>query len=364
MRTGRFSASQPPLKEHSRIEFSAAPLQAMAWPPVAAFQQFSPAFEAFVGQSHAEQQDTLLQLRADADALGELLHDGLSQANAYLYGYSDSCLHLARNRSLESALHAAKLALEDELLDHWLRIDPLPAPAVENPAEWLDGLQERVSDNGSVSHPLFQHLALSATYAEMQAFLAYEVVRNEVVDDEVAWLTIGKQGATKASCALNHADECGIASNRAFATRAHTYWLRELVGQLGEDSFARVRAQRPWHTSITSNVFNALATRPGLRFAALGHFIVTESWVQAHFECVLQGLKRLGLESCKRYFWMHSHIDPEHTRELLEGIEVDLDRLSGRELSSVRAGAEIAIASAATAYDHMLAHLRALEVRS
>jgi hypothetical protein len=356
--------SHPPVNQRTRLRFQPATSSASPWPQVPAFVALDPQISRFLSATPDDQASSLERLRSDARAHARFLHAGLAQLNAYYYGYRDSCLHLKRERVLEAKLTTAKLVLEDEMLDHWLGIEPLPHESDDSPTEWLESLRSRVSFNAGHEHPLFDYLATRAGAAAMQQFLVQEVVRNEVVDDEVAWLSIGKQRAVKAACALNFADECGVTSGRAAPSAVHTQWLRDIVLSLGATKFDQLRASLPWHVSITSNAFNALLTRPALRLAAYGHFVTTEAWVQPHFERVLTGLERLGLDSCRRYFALHARIDPHHAEELLDALELDLESLTPAERASIRAGAEIAIASALESYDLCMAHLMASEVRS
>lgn len=346
------------MSNHSRIDTSSAPLQDGAWPLVNRGPHPLP---WLCHEPFSEVRRLLAAAAAQGeDAHGEVLHDALSQAYAYRYGYADSPI-ANRVTAAEARLAVMTYALEDELLDTWLGPEVVGAvPSTQ--AELAAALRELITDNTALDHVLFDYIANEIGERALREFLYMEVVRNEVVDDEVALLTVGLQGPMKAAAALNHADEAGIVGGQAHLERAHTYWLRELLTGLGdEQDFLAFRERRPWFVGITSNTFNMLLLRPPLKMAAYGHFLMTESWVAAHFEHVLEAMARHGLGEHDVYFAAHARIDPFHTDELVEAVERQMPVLYERALGLVLMGARVAITAATKSYDLILAHLRELD---
>jgi len=159
-----------------------------------------------------------------------------------------------------------------------------------------------VGSNAGVNHPLFDYLESTASLDALHVFLRNDVCRNEVVDDEVAMMSVGIQGAMKAAVCSNLWDEVGHGTLKQY----HTYWLRELVDALSdwEGLIEYRKSEKPWFTAITTNVFNILLSRPGLKFRRYGWFLLNEGWVEPHFNKILKGMTRVGLnaEGVQRYF--------------------------------------------------------------
>jgi hypothetical protein len=330
------------------LDLSTPRLQHQTWPPVAPFEQLPAAFERFLYLDQAGQDAELAALRARTDDHAAFMHEGLSAIYAYVYGYHDSPLALQVNDARELRLLQAKVRLERELMDHWI----LPAAEVvpRNQGEAADYLAWFSTRNQAVDHPLFDWLASSATLEELRLFLDGEVVRNEVVDDEVALLLRGHQGQLKNMLGENLFDELGLGK----LEHAHTYWLRRYLEQT--DGWERIRTYRstarPWFLNITSNVFNMTLTRPGLKFAAYGHFLITEAFVRPHFDRLLEGMRRVGLAGAdvEIYFSAHSKLDPHHAEELIEGVAQQVPALASPALVHLLMGAQWAAAGATEQY--------------
>lgn len=185
--------------------------------------------------------------------------------------------------------------------------------------------------------------------------------RNEVVDDEVALLVCGLQGNLKRMTSANLWDECGNGNLTGF----HTYWLRRLINHMDDwqDLISYRHLEKPWFSSITSNTFNALLTRPGRKYQSYGCFTTTEAWVEPHFEKLLQGLKRTNLSHADIdiYFSAHKTIDPFHTRELLDGIQDQVPAITVHELQEIILGAHTAVAAGVSQYRLILDYLRNID---
>lgn len=334
-------------------------LQQHPWPPVAAFAQFSAELAHFIELPKAAQLGILEGLRRDPDGHGKFIQESLSMIYGYVFGYPDSPLYLRADDDLEERLFRAKLVIEREMLEHWLR--PSPAPEGLNQQQAAEYLRELIRSNGGMYHPLFDYIRDRASRAAMTEFIQLETIRNEVVDDEVAFIVIGMQGLMKKTMASNLWDECGNGKLTGF----HTYWLRRLLQETRTwESLLAYREHRaPWFCRATSNSFNMMATRPGYKFRAYGSFLITESWVEPHFERIVAALERVGLahRDIGVYFTSHIGIDPQHTEEILLGMTHQQPALSREEVAEVLRGAHTAVAAGTALYDRMLPYLSALE---
>ena len=334
-----------------------ADLQDRYWPPVAPFDGLSGELAQFLTLPGSGQSRALAALRPDPEEHGRVLHEYLSVVYAYLLGYRDAPCADATDDDLETSLLTAKITLERELLDHWLI--PGPIPEFTSQLDGADYLDEFAESNPGVTHPLFDFLRDEATNDQFTRFLQCDVVRNEIVDDEVALLVTGLQGSQKAVAAANLWDECG----RGRLENFHTYWLRELLQATeGWESLAQFRSEFPWFARITSNVFAALLTRPARKLMAYGCFLTSESWVEPHFRRILDGMERCGItdNGVRIYFAAHVAIDPRHSRELSDGLRVQRPRLSPAEVQRVVRGAHLASAAGVWQFDRMLGYLRSL----
>lgn len=336
-------------------------LQPHQWPPVSAFKGFTPELENFLNSDSKNQTKLLLDLNSDTEAYGQFINEGLDIIYSYLYGYHDSPCYLMSNPYLESTLINAKLILEEAFLESWLPIEIIPN--LDNQENAVEYLRDFVKKNSGVYHELFDYLKNEATQDSMLNFLRLEVCRNEVVDDEVALLVCGLQGNMKKVIASNLWDECGNGALSQF----HTYWLRRLINRLGdwEGLLTYRQTTKPWFSSITSNAFNTLLTRPGYKFRAYGCFLTTEAWVVPHFERLLAGLKRLQFnhDDITVYFEAHKGIDFQHMNEILNGLLNQTPKLSSAEVREILRGAHIAVAAGVASFERILKYLRETDTK-
>lgn len=334
-------------------------LQDRYWPPVGSFAGLDRGLETFVALSVPEQKAFLAQSGAAGEAHGRTVHGYLSQVYAYLFGYRDGPCTARADDDLEAALMSAKIVLERELLDGCLGAAPVPAH-VRSQADACAHLQQLVDANSGVRHELFDYVADAAPVAAVDTFLRCELVRNEVVDDEVAMLVVGLQGAMKAVAAGNLWDECGHGRLAGF----HTFWLRQLLEATdGWEALVEYRARDlPWFAGITSNLNAMLLSRPAYRFMAYGCFLAFESWVEPHFRRIIRGMERVGPAhpDARRYFSSHVRIDPLHTEALLDGIRRQRPELLPDEVTQVVRGAHLGVAAGTAQFDRMLPYLRSL----
>jgi Iron-containing redox enzyme len=331
-------------------------LQAREWPPLNHFRALPPDFAEFLELGAAEQARYLAERRAGGEEFSQLLHSFLDAVSSYIFGYADSPVAGCLRDELEIRIQQAKIVLERELLEGWLR--PLAVPPIDDQRQAREYLLGLAAKNSSLTHPLFPFLREKASPEALRNFLRTEVTRNEVVDDEVAMLLPGLQGAMKLAIASNLWDECG----RGRLEHFHTYWLRRLIDASGDwDGLKAYRAtERPWFSQITTNVFNVFLTRPGIRLMAYGWFLVNESWVAPHFEDILAGMRRVDLADTDRamYFTAHRTIDPMHTAELSDALGIQVPALRPSEIALVVGGAHAAVAATTAQYDRMLQYVR------
>jgi hypothetical protein len=342
------------LNIHS-IQNDLPPLQDHYWPPVDAFANFTPELEAFLDLSVDGQRACLAAKRQEPEAHGAFVQDALGAVYGYVYAYRDSPLYLVTDDELEEKLYRAKLMLERELFAHFLCPDP--APEGYGPEEGCAYLRAFVAENPGVMHPLFDFIRDRASPAALREFLCLEVLRNEVVDDEVAFLVIGLQGPMKKVMTSNLWDECG----NGRLDRFHTYWLRRLLNSTMDwEGIQKYRStSAPWFSRMTSNSFNRLLTRPGYKYQAYGHFLVTEGWVLPHFDRIVRGLRRVGLSDpdVEVYFTAHMRIDPQHTEEMLAGIHSQRPPLTRQEVADIILGAHTAAAAGVKMFDRVERYL-------
>ncbi|QUQ64762.1 iron-containing redox enzyme family protein [Kutzneria sp. CA-103260] len=330
------------------------------WPPVAHFAGLNAELTDFIDSPADTQKRLLAGLRHDATEHGRFLHENLAELYAYNFGYRDGACTADVDDAQEIGMFRARVALERELFDHWMTPEPVPHHTHQLAA--ADYLDELAETNPGVGHPLFDFLRDEADPVQLLRFLQADLIRNEVVDDEVAMLVVGLQGTQKAVAAANLWDECG----RGRLENFHTYWLRRLLTATdGWDRLRTYRARHPWFARFTSNTNAALLTRPARKLAAYGCFLVFESWVAPHFVAVLGAMDRLGIvdDDIRIYFSAHVKIDPRHSQELADGLRMQRPELSADELRKVVYGAHLAASAGKRQFDHMLDHLRDLPIQ-
>lgn len=331
-------------------------LQNHSWPPVPAFTGLHDDFRIFLDADTTGKTALINRCQRHSDERGELLNDYLGTIYSYHYGYADSPVFLRNDIALESCLLGAKLVLEEDLVEHWLPVAPIPA--LDHQAQAAEYLRDYVDNNEAVRHPLFAYLRDEAGPLTLKEFLRLEICRNEIVDDEIALLLCGLQGNMKKVIASNLWDECGNGTLKSF----HTYWLRRLVNQSQDwEQLPLYRSSaKPWFSSIISNTFNAFVTRPAYKCRAYGMFMTTEARVAPHFTAILGGLTRTGLDhnDIAVYFDAHMKIDPHHTDELLTAFCNQEPALNQTQVAEVVRGAHFAVAAGVAQYDRVLAYFR------
>ncbi|WP_025273294.1 iron-containing redox enzyme family protein [Haloglycomyces albus] len=326
------------------------------FPPVPTFTGWDDEVKAFLHADNDERESILAGLRGDEREHGRFLHETLGEIYPNLFGYRDSPAHTEVDDDLEVHMHTAKVCLEREYIGRWL---PFPdVPEIDTQEDAADHLEHLAETNPGVDHPLFDYLATEAPQEHLEMFLRGETIRNEIVDDEVALLTVGLQGSQKAVVAANLWDECG----RGRLENFHTFWLRRLIesSDNGWDGFYDYRQGHPWFAKITSNTNAMLLSRPAYTQQAYGCFLVFESWVAPHFKNILTAMDRFGIDDADRrvYFAAHVAVDPRHADELADGVRFQRPRMTAGEIKQVLQGAHLAAEAGKRQYDQWLDHFR------
>jgi hypothetical protein len=294
----------------------------------------------------------------DADAHAAHVMSNLCVLYAFYFDYIDAP-DLTGVEDGEAHLVRVKKILEDEMVFHIFELGTSIAGVPDlDQAEASNYLEHLSLNNPGVNHPLFDYIAKEITPEQMKEFLWLEVIRNEVVDDEVAMLVPGLQHSMKQVVASNLWDECGNGRIDGF----HTTWLVRLLSHKSEwEEFLEYRELRPWFSACTSNSFNSLLTNPANRFKAYGTFLINESWVADHFERILAGMDRVGIldEDRRIYFDAHYTIDKHHRLEMIEGLRQQVPALEPKRLREILEGAHQAIAAGRYMYDRLYAYFQA-----
>lgn len=332
-------------------------LQKYHWPVVNSGSQINTKILNFLYQSREKKRNIIADFMHDVESYGAFLNNYLGTIYSYLYGYHDSPCYLNSDVDLELCIQEAKLILEFSFIHEWLKIPKLPCFA--NQKDAISHLKYLAMNNPGVSHELFDFIETEASKEAIIEFLRLEVLRNEVVDDEVALIVVGLQGNMKKVIVSNLWDECGNGN----LTKFHTYWLRQLINSLLDwNNFIQYRSEKqPWFSKISSNSFNSLLFRPQYKFRAYGHFLITEAWVESHFIKILKGLERVGLtqSDIQIYFSAHTKIDPHHTKEIISAIEYQSPVLTLEEIKEIVFGAYQAIEANLQQYNRVLNYLKA-----
>ncbi|WP_037587543.1 iron-containing redox enzyme family protein [Stenoxybacter acetivorans] len=347
------------MSKRNSIEKDLPALQDMYWPPVGVFRS-NANIDCILNSFDFSD---FFKKDSGFDQVGEKINISLNLIYSYIYNYRDSPIFNIKDTGFESKIYYKKHEIEDYFIQNWLGLLETKSNILTQ-QELADYFEKISIHNAGLNHQFFDYVATEMTLDSMLHFLKTEICRNEYVDDEVSMLGLGLQGAMKKVVASNFWDECGNGVLQNF----HTYWLRRLLHQMGtEDEFLSWRnVDKPWFTSLTSNIFNALLTRPSMRLSAYGCFTTTEQWVECHFSKIMAGMKRLGLDNDDYliYFEKHHTIDPHHTYELVEAIRYQTPLLTSQEIDKIYYGSQLAIVTAVHAYDRMLSFYKSKDCQS
>lgn len=327
------------------------------WPPFVSAES-DPELKALLATPSADIRLELEGLRGDRERHAHRVMLPLGALYAHYYGYRDAP-DISGVEDGHAQVMRVKRILEDEMIARIFAFSPPDTAHFDDDQDKVADYFTALSlDNPGVKHPFFDYVEHEMTMEEMREFLWLEVIRNEVVDDEVAMLVPGLQHSMKQVVASNLWDECGNGRIDNF----HTTWLVRLLSHDDQwAEFMEYRETRPWFTMCTSHSFNALLSTPGRGLAAYGTFLINESWVADHFLQILKGMDRLGIEDQDRriYFDAHYKIDQHHRLEMIEGLRQQYPPLEQPQLREVILGAHQAITAGERMYDALLDYFKA-----
>lgn len=326
-----------------------------AWPAIAAFNDYHESIKELINLSGQELGEKLNQLqKTDVSKCCELIMNALCTIYSIYFRYSDSPFTDELDEYTFLELMRLKIYLEKEMINKiFSNIESAPLESYSSVQACYEYLAKYSSENLGKTHVFFDFVSEEMTYNQMREFLFNEVIRNEIVDDEIALMIPGLQHAMKQVIVSNLWDECGQGKIDNF----HTTWLRRLLNSIdAKDEIKHYRKIRPWFTACTSNSFNSLLTSPAGLYAAYGHFLITESWVPLHFSKIIQGMNRLGMtnKNTQIYFTAHINIDKYHATEIIHGILNQNPSLTFYQLRNLVRGACQAVVAGKVMYDHLL----------
>ena len=326
------------------------------WPVVAKFDGFSDSLQSLLQLDNAQLKAHFTSLhQSNFEEYSQLVMKSLGTIYAGYFGYQDSPFENADDE-LYLALIRLKLFLEHEMLGNIIK--PQALPQINSAEEFYEYLAPHIKETSGAHTKFFDFVAQEMTLEQMREFLLIEVIRNEVVEDEVAMIIPGLGGhALKQAMASNLWDECGSGNIDNF----HTTWLYELIeAENAWEKIIEYRKTKPWFTGIASNSFNSLLTGHKKKLRSFGHFLVTEAWVFPHFVKIIEGMNRLGIDDnrIRIYFNMHIKIDPHHAEEMLTSILQNKPALGSEQLIEILQGAHQAFAAGSLMYEKLLNHFK------
>ncbi len=331
----------------------------MNWPLVAKNSKRLPdELLSFINLNHSEQIESLrlyqeYQREEGINKINRLL----GSIYSILYGYDDAKYELSILNEYEVRLLSSKAILENQLIHVFTDKEVTKVQDLGHKQDLLTQMKQIIKDNAGIKHSLFDLIETDVNLESIKKFLILETIRNEVVDDEVAFLFAGVCGSMKEAVSKNLWDEVGRGDRLGW----HTYWLKELVYDISspEELIEYRTSERPDCSITTSNIFNCFLTKFGYKYFAYGCFMLYESWVEPHFLQILKGMERNGLSSelSTRYFVKHCEIDPFHYMDLLTAIETDMDKLSIEDLRSIVIGMRVALNAAIFQYKGIYEYL-------
>ena len=297
---------------------------------------------------------------AHSEELAKKIMLPLAHLYAHFFGYQDAP-DISSMEEGHAQIVRVKRILEDEMVARIFEFNPPDTSSFDyNQNQVADYFEKLSLENHGVKHQFFDYIEHEMDAEQMRVFLFLEVIRNEIVDDEVAMLVPGLQHSMKQVVASNLWDECGNGRINNF----HTTWLVQLLSHHDQwDEFMEYRRNRPWQSMCTSHSTCSLLTTPGRNYAAYGSFLINESWVAEHFDHILKGMDRLGIKDNDRriYFENHYKIDQHHRLELIEGLRQQVPVLSREQLRDMILGAHQAIAAGKKMYDALYLHFSGRE---
>lgn len=215
-------------------------------------------------------------------------------------GESDSAGTLSDERRA-LGIEAAFLSHARAQIAHLLEGVPTQADAFLN---WYEGLKQAGPGQGD---RLFPWLAESASYRQMQWFLAQEVAGEAGFDDLVAMTQVKMPVRAKLEMARNYWDEMGRGEPKGM----HGPMLEQLASHM---EIKPVIDTTVAEALGLGNMMMALAVHRKFAFHSIGALGVIEMTAPGRAAYVAQGLDRLGVpKKQSHYFALHAVLDVRHS---------------------------------------------------
>lgn len=208
-----------------------------------------------------------------------------------------------------SSYERQALGIEETFLTYSrAQIAPLLERVPSQPVDFLNWFEALKLGGAGQGDPLFPWLAQSASYTEMQWFLAQEVAGEAGFDDLVAMTQVKMPTRAKLEMARNYWDEMGRGEQKGM----HGPLLQQLASHM--EVTAEIDATVPEALGL-GNMMMALAVQRNYAFHSVGALGVIEMTAPGRAAYVAQGLDRLGVpKKQSHYFALHSVLDVKHSK--------------------------------------------------
>jgi hypothetical protein len=243
------------------------------------------------------------------------------------------------------------LTIEDTYLAHArAQIAPLMAGVPAQPKAFLDWFERLKQAGPGQGDRLFPWLAKSASYDQMQWFLAQEVAGEAGFDDLVAMTQIKMPTRAKLEMARNYWDEMGRGDPKGM----HGPMLEQLARHMNIS--ADIDRTVPEALAL-GNMMMALAVHRGFAFHSVGALGVIEMTAPGRAAYVAQGLDRLGVSKKQsHYFALHAILDVKHSQAWNEEVIQPLLEEDPRRALPIAEGALLRLWCGQRCFDRYRAH--------
>jgi hypothetical protein len=246
---------------------------------------------------------------------------------------------------------AAMMWLEGEFLEE-LRAEAA-AEAALAPADpehfiaWFEALMVTGPGQGD---PLFPWLANEATRDELRWFLQQEAAGEAGFEDLTALTQIKLPIRPKLELARNYWDEMGRGQEKGM----HGPMLASLIETLALEPQIETTV---WESLALANAMIAMATSRRYAWQSVGALGAIELTAPGRSACVAEGLKRIGLTSKERsYFVLHAVLDLKHSADWNREVIAPAVAEDPRRASAIAEGALIRLACGARCFERYRSH--------
>lgn len=233
------------------------------------------------------------------------LHEGLAYWNHERLALAKPSDNWAATVAHDSAM----LLVEGAFIEDFRKaIAPQAARAPREAYAFVDWFEALKDAGPGQWDPLFDWLAISASFEDMRWFLTQEAAGEAGFDDLVAMTQVKLPERPKLELARNYWDEMG----RGHASGMHGPMLERTVSAL---KLAPCIEETAWQSLALANTMTALAINRRYVYQSIGALGVVELTAPTRVASVAEGLKRLGAPAvARKYFALHAHLDVEHSK--------------------------------------------------